>query len=120
MRDNFSGAEEVLGLTTPTVEAFLGRDVVSLPRRLEISSQWSLSSRGRRHLDAGILRQPFHERPPDQNQRLEKLVMAFFIISRKLNHYFQTIPIIVLTKHPLRSIMENPKATTRISKWALG
>jgi len=45
-------------------------------------------------------------------------VLALFIISRKLKHYFQTFPITVLTEHPLRSIMENPEAIRRISKWA--
>ena len=55
MRDGFSGVEEVLGLTTPTVEAFLRRDVVSLSRRLRISSEQSLSSGGRRRPDAGVL-----------------------------------------------------------------
>jgi len=31
---------------------------------------------------------------------LEKLVLALFIISKKLKHYFQTFPITVLTQHP--------------------
>ena len=50
---------------------------------------------------------------------LEKLVLALFIILRKLKHYFQTFPITVLTKHPWRSVMKNPKATVKISNWAL-
>jgi len=50
-------------------------------------------------------------------QRLEKLVLALLIISRKLKHYFQTFTITVLTEHPLRSIVENPKVMGRISKW---
>jgi len=49
-------------------------------------------------------------------QRLEKLVLALFIILRKLKHYFQTFPIMVLTEHPLRSIVENPEVTRRMSK----
>ena len=56
-------------------------------------------------------------------QRLEKLVPTLFIILRKLKHYFQTFSIIVLTEHPLRSVVENleenPQATGRISKWSL-
>ena len=51
-------------------------------------------------------------------QRLEKLMIAFFIISRKLKHYFQTFPITVLTEHPLRTIVENSEATRRLSKRA--
>jgi len=46
-------------------------------------------------------------------------VLALFIISRKLKHCFQTFLITILTKHPLRTTMKNPKATRRISKWAL-
>jgi len=43
-------------------------------------------------------------------------VLALFIISRKLKHYFQTFSVTVLTEHPLRSVVENPEATWRISK----
>jgi len=56
--------------------------------------------------------------PKIRYQRLEKLVLAPFIILRKLKHCFQTFAITVLTVHPLRSIMGNLKATRRISKWA--
>ena len=56
--------------------------------------------------------------PQTRYQKLEKLVLALLIISGKLKHYFQTFPIIVLIEHPLRSVVENPKATGRISKWA--
>jgi len=49
-------------------------------------------------------------------QRLDKLVLTLFIISRELKHYFQTFPITVLIEHPLRTVMENPKASGRISK----
>ena len=41
-------------------------------------------------------------------------MLALFIISRKLKYYFQTFLIMILTEHPLRSIMENPKAMERI------
>ena len=46
------------------------------------------------------------------------MILALFIISRKLKHYFQTFSIIIFTDHPLRSIVENPEAVRRISKWA--
>ena len=45
------------------------------------------------------------------------MVLALFIISRKLKHYFQTFLITVLTEHPIRSIVKNLEATGRISKW---
>ena len=56
--------------------------------------------------------------PQTRYQRLEKLVLALFIISRKLKYYFQTVPIIVLTEHLWRSIVKNSEAIGRISKWA--
>ena len=56
--------------------------------------------------------------PQTEYQRLKKLVLPLFIISRRLKHYFQTFPITVLTEHPLRSVIENPEATGRILKWA--
>jgi len=54
--------------------------------------------------------------PQTKCQKIEKLVFALFIISRKLRHYFQTFPITVLTEHLLRSMVENLKTTGRISK----
>jgi len=43
-------------------------------------------------------------------------MLTLFIIMRKLKYYFHTLPITVLTEHPLRTVAENPKATGRISK----
>jgi len=48
---------------------------------------------------------------------MENMVLAFLIVLRKLKHYFQSFQIIVLTEHPLESIIENPQATRRIAKW---
>ena len=56
--------------------------------------------------------------PQTRYQRLENLVLTLFIIFRKLKHYFQIFPIIVLTEHPLRTIVKNPEVSGRISKLA--
>jgi len=56
--------------------------------------------------------------PQTKYQKLEKPVLTLLIISRKLKHYFQTFMITILTEHPLRSIIKNPKAIGKISKWA--
>ena len=45
-----------------------------------------------------------------------EMILALFVILRKLKHYFQSFQIVVLTEHPLRSIMENPQATMRVAK----
>jgi len=39
--------------------------------------------------------------PQIRYQKLEKLVLSLFIISRKFKHYFQTFPITILTERPL-------------------
>jgi hypothetical protein len=37
----------------------------------------------------------------------------------KLQHYFDTHPIIVVSKYPLGEVIQNPEAEGRIAKWAL-
>ena len=49
---------------------------------------------------------------------MEKMVLALFVVSRKLKHYFQSFYIVTLTEHPLKSIVENSQVTGRIAKWA--
>ena len=39
--------------------------------------------------------------------------------SRKLRHYFQAHEITVVTRFPLKRILQNPEATGRIVEWAL-
>jgi len=42
-------------------------------------------------------------------QRMEKMVLAHFVVSRKLNCCFHSFQIFMLTKHPLRSIWRTHK-----------
>src|SRR3954470_8525365 len=49
----------------------------------------------------------------------QKLVLGVFMASRKLNHYFQEHPIIVVSLAPLADIIQNREATGRIAKWAI-
>ena len=57
--------------------------------------------------------------PETSYQKIEKMVLALFVVSRKLKHYFQSFQIIMLTEHPLKNIVENPHAPGRIAKWAM-
>jgi hypothetical protein len=50
--------------------------------------------------------------------KLEKVLYAILIASRKLRHYFQAYHIIVPSSQPLKDIMRNREATRRIGKWA--
>src|ERR1041385_6021811 len=49
----------------------------------------------------------------------QKLVLGVFMSSRKLKHYFQEHPIIVVNSAPLADIIQNQEATGRIAKCAI-
>jgi hypothetical protein len=51
--------------------------------------------------------------------QMQKLVYAILMTKRKLQHYFDAHPIIVVSKYPLREVIQNPEAEERITKWAL-
>jgi hypothetical protein len=50
--------------------------------------------------------------------KLEKVLDAVLMASRKLRYYFQTYHIIVPSSQPLKDIMRNREATGRVGKWA--
>jgi hypothetical protein len=50
--------------------------------------------------------------------KLEKVLYAVLMASRKLRHYFQAYHIIIPSSQPLKDIMRNREATGRIGKWA--
>ena len=47
----------------------------------------------------------------------QKLLLALLIASRKMRHYFQGHPIMVVTSFPLEQILRNPNATDRVAGW---
>lgn len=49
---------------------------------------------------------------------MEKLVYTVVMAKRKLHHYFESHLITVPNAYPLRDILENKEATSRIGKWA--
>jgi hypothetical protein len=51
--------------------------------------------------------------------KLEKVLYAVLMASRKLRHYFQAYHIIVPLSQPLKDVMRNREATGRIGKWAV-
>ncbi|XP_019258056.1 PREDICTED: uncharacterized protein LOC109236338 [Nicotiana attenuata] len=50
---------------------------------------------------------------------LEKLALALLRASKKLKSYFQCHPKCVLTSYPLRNIMQKPKHSGWLAKWAV-
>lgn len=51
--------------------------------------------------------------------RLEKIVFAMFVTTKKLTSYFQAHPILVLTEQPLGAVLKNPTSSGRLIKWAM-
>ena len=50
---------------------------------------------------------------------LEKLALALVVVSRKLRSYFHAHSIEVLTNYPLYQVLQKPKASGRLLKWAI-
>ena len=51
--------------------------------------------------------------------QIQKLMYAVLIAKRKLRHYFESHPMMVVTSIPLGEVIQNQDATGRIMKWAL-
>src|SRR5207253_5172422 len=51
--------------------------------------------------------------------QVQQILYAVLITSRKLVHYFQAHPIMVVTSFPIGEILHNRDATGRIAKWAI-
>jgi hypothetical protein len=50
---------------------------------------------------------------------VHKLLYTVLIASRKLCHYFQAHKISMVTSYPLNVMLQNPKATGNVAKWAV-
>ncbi|XP_030970747.1 uncharacterized protein LOC115991144 [Quercus lobata] len=51
--------------------------------------------------------------------RIEKIVFALIVASRKLRPYFQSNPILVMTDQPIKKSMNKPEAAGRMVQWAV-
>ena len=50
---------------------------------------------------------------------LEKLALALITVARKLRLYFQCHLIMVITTYPLKGILQKPKLSGQLTKWAV-
>ena len=51
--------------------------------------------------------------------RIEKIVVALIVASRKLRQYFQANSILVMTDQPIKKSMKQPEAAGRMIQWAI-
>ena len=51
--------------------------------------------------------------------RVEKIAFALVVSSRKLRHYFQAHPIVVMTDQSIRKMMNKIDAAGRLVQWAI-
>ena len=47
----------------------------------------------------------------------QKLLLALLVASRKLRHYFQGLPIKVVSAYPLQRVLRSPNAAGRVAEW---
>ena len=50
---------------------------------------------------------------------VKKMVLALVNVKKKLRHYFETHPIIVVTDFPIKHILSKPDLSGRLTKWAI-
>ena len=51
--------------------------------------------------------------------KIEKLTYTFMIAARKLYHYFQAHPIVILIDQSLKQILQRPNTSGRLLKWSI-
>jgi hypothetical protein len=50
---------------------------------------------------------------------IQKLLNAAVLVRRKLRHYFEAHPVMVVSSFPLGEVIHNPNAAGRITKWSV-
>jgi hypothetical protein len=51
--------------------------------------------------------------------QIQKLLYVVVLMRRKLRHYFEAHPVMVVSSFPLGEIIQNPDAASWIAKWSV-
>ena len=73
---------------------------------------------GRKQLPVYYVSQAF-QRAEFRYPRIEKIMFALIVASRKLRQYFQANPIQVMIDQPIKKSMKQPEAAGRMIQWAI-
>ena len=86
---------------------------------LEIAvSATLIKEEGRKQLPVYYVNQAF-QGAKFKYPRIEKIVFALIVASRKLRQYFQANPILVMTDQPIKKSMKQIEAAERMIQWAI-
>ncbi|XP_059658782.1 uncharacterized protein LOC132305119 [Cornus florida] len=58
-------------------------------------------------------------KPERRNSKAERVILSLVNVKRKLMHYFESHPIVVLTIFPIRVILHKPDLSGRMTNWAI-
>ena len=72
-----------------------------------------IKKEGKKQLTVYFVSQAF-QGAESRYPRIEKIVFALIVASRKLRQYFQANLILVMTDQPIKKLMNKPEATRRM------
>ena len=78
----------------------------------------SIRKEGKRQLLVYYVSQAF-QGVESRYPRIEKIVFALIVTSRKLRQYFQANPILLMTDQPIMKSMKKPEVAGRMIQWAI-
>jgi len=57
--------------------------------------------------------------PEARYQALEKAALAMVFSARRLHHYFESFPVVVMTHLPIRKVLQKPDVASRMVRWVV-
>ena len=114
VRSSFPSSQRLLVQTTIVESVRQGGGFILALGRLSNSGKLNTHQRRTPGSKASLLHKPSFPGAQARYPRIEKLVFALIVASRKLRPYFQAHTILVMTDQPLRKAMGRPNAAGRM------